>query len=90
MIDAERARDTVEMWDSIPGLQDHALGRRQALNRWATQGSPQMRKLDVSSRLILCWYILRFSLALWEEPKAIVPIALKNESGVECPGGSLS
>ena len=28
------------MWDSIPGLQDHALGQRQALNRWATQGSP--------------------------------------------------
>ena len=26
-------------WDSIPGLQDHALGRRQALNRCATQGS---------------------------------------------------
>ena len=27
------------MWDSISGLQDHALGRRQVLNRWATQGS---------------------------------------------------
>ena len=27
-------------WDSIPGLQDHALGQRQALNRCATQGSP--------------------------------------------------
>ena len=27
------------MWDSIPGLQDHALGQRQALNRCATQGS---------------------------------------------------
>ena len=24
----------------IPGLQDHALGQRQAPNRWATQGSP--------------------------------------------------
>ena len=23
----------------IPGLQDHALGQKQALNRWATQGS---------------------------------------------------
>ena len=21
------------MWDSIPGLQDHSLGRRQVLNR---------------------------------------------------------
>ena len=27
------------MWDSIPGLQDHALGRRQAPNCQATQGS---------------------------------------------------
>ena len=26
-------------WDSIPGLQDCALGQRQALNRCATQGS---------------------------------------------------
>ena len=28
------------MWDSIPGLQDHALGQRQAPNHCATQGSP--------------------------------------------------
>ena len=27
-------------WDSIPGLQDQALGWRQTLDRWATQGSP--------------------------------------------------
>ena len=27
-------------WDSIPGLQDRALGQRQALNHCATQGSP--------------------------------------------------
>ena len=27
------------MWNSIPGLQDHALGQRQALNCCATQGS---------------------------------------------------
>ena len=26
-------------WDSIPGLQDRALGQRQALNRCATRGS---------------------------------------------------
>ena len=26
--------------DLIPGLQDQALGQRQAPNRWATQGSP--------------------------------------------------
>ena len=28
------------MWDSILGLQDRALGQRQAPNRCATQGSP--------------------------------------------------
>ena len=27
-------------WDSIPGLQDHALGQRQAPNHCGTQGSP--------------------------------------------------
>ena len=27
------------MWDTIPGLQDRALGQRQAPNRCATQGS---------------------------------------------------
>ena len=30
------------MWDSIPGLQDRALGQRQAPNRCATQGSLQI------------------------------------------------
>ena len=45
-------------WDSIPGLQDRALGQRQAPNRCATQGSPhgwflaplppQLRKLRAS------------------------------------------
>ena len=45
----ERGRDTGRgrsrlhvgslMWDSIPGLQDCALGQRQAPNRCATQGS---------------------------------------------------
>ena len=28
------------MWDSIPGLQDRALGQTQAPNHYATQGSP--------------------------------------------------
>ena len=27
------------MWDPIPGLQDRAMGQRQALNHCATQGS---------------------------------------------------
>ena len=30
------------IWDSIQGLQDHALGLRQAPNRCATQGSPYL------------------------------------------------
>ena len=33
-------------WDSIPGLQDHALGQRQALNCCATQGSPVDLNVD--------------------------------------------
>ena len=41
--DTDRGRSRLHagspMWDSIPGLQDHAPGRRQGLNRWATQGS---------------------------------------------------
>ena len=34
------------MWDSIPGLQDRALGQRQAPNRCATQGKMIKRKLS--------------------------------------------
>ena len=33
------------MWDSIPGLQDRALGQRQVPNRYATQGSPPLSVL---------------------------------------------
>ena len=45
--DTERGRDRLHAgsltWDSIPGLQDYTLGRRQAPNRSATQGSrPQV------------------------------------------------
>ena len=34
------ARCGTQSQDSIWRLQDHALGRRQALNLWVTQGSP--------------------------------------------------
>ena len=34
------------MWDSIQGLQDHALGQRQTLNRWATQASSLYESLE--------------------------------------------
>ena len=40
---AETETETGSLWeadvDLIPGLQDRALGQRQALNRCATQGS---------------------------------------------------
>ena len=52
MRERERGRDTgrgrsrlhakSSMQDSIQGLQDLALGQRQALNRWATQGCPDL------------------------------------------------
>ena len=35
------------MRDSIPGFQVHTLGRRQALNHWATQGFPSIQKFIV-------------------------------------------
>ena len=34
-----RLHEGSPMWDSISGLQDHALGQRQMLNHWATQVS---------------------------------------------------
>ena len=36
--------------DSIPGLQDRALGQRQAPNRCATQGSLQYCLLGIKSK----------------------------------------
>ena len=35
-------------WDSIPGLQDRALGQRQALNHRATQECPCVLILKLS------------------------------------------
>ena len=34
-------------WDSIPGLQDRALGQRQEPNRCAAQGSLSLINLDI-------------------------------------------
>ena len=50
MIDIEREAETQEEGeaspcrepDSIPGLEDRALGQRQTLNHWATQGPPAL------------------------------------------------
>lgn len=58
----ERGRDTgigrsrlhagSSMQDSIPGPQDHTLGRRQGLNHWATQGSPSSDFLDTTPKAL--------------------------------------
>ena len=59
------------MQDSIPGLQDHALGQRQAPNRCATQGSPKKHILIflnmkyVELTCIKCFF-LRFYLLIHE------------------------
>ena len=55
----ERGRDTGRrgsrlpagslIWDSIPGLRDHALSWRQTLNCWATQGSVSSRSSKVEA-----------------------------------------
>ena len=42
------------MWDSIPGLQDRALGQRQALNHCATQGSQKQIFLGNFTPTVLC------------------------------------
>ena len=48
------------MWDSIPGLQDRALGQRQEPNCCATQGS---QNRHIFNRLLRSW-----SLASLEKP----------------------
>ena len=40
-------------WDSIPGLQDRALGQRQALNRCDTQGSPATKLYALFAHIFL-------------------------------------
>ena len=50
-------------WDSIPGLQDCALGQRQAPNRCATQGSPLFFNSNHPSRCAVvshCGFDLNF------------------------------
>ena len=42
------------MWDLIPGLQDRALGQRQAPNRCATEGSPP-KILPIKYTLLDLW-----------------------------------
>ena len=57
-IDPERGREISRLqagsptWDSIPSLQDRALGQRQAPNRCATQGPPTPGFKEESRRAI--------------------------------------
>ena len=65
----ERGRDTGRgrsrlhagspMWDLIPGPQDHTLGWRQALNRWASQGSQLTLLFHFESFKLLQNYLRR-------------------------------
>ena len=59
------------MWDSISGLQYHALGQRQVLNHWATQGSLLILFYDVSQTVP---YIMSFSFHsnLWHGKRSIL------------------
>ena len=47
-------------WDSIPGLQDHALGQRPAPNCCATQGSLEqvLNKLALDKNLTIHYFFL--------------------------------
>ena len=45
-------------WDSIPGLQDHALGQRQAPNCCATQGSLDLLFLSSNMEMVVVPWIL--------------------------------
>ena len=47
------------MWDSIPGLQDHTLGQRQALNCCTTQGSQDLSRFicPFSKHLVSILYV---------------------------------
>ena len=47
-------------WDWIPGLQDRALGQRQAPNRCATQGSPDPLFFDIELNHSLMCHIIWF------------------------------
>ena len=44
------------MWDSIPGLQDQALGQMQVPNRRATQGSPSVVTLVIQVEVVLAYW----------------------------------
>ena len=44
------------MWDSIPGLQDQALGWRQALNCWATRAALTQILDQIISESGNIWY----------------------------------
>ena len=55
-------------WDSIPGLQDRALGQKQALNRCATQGSLIVVLICISLMSSDAEHFLMFLLAMCMSP----------------------
>ena len=54
------------MWDSIPGLQDHALGGRQTLNHWATQVSRS------NFHKFLAWCLRMLSRYVWSNKQVFI------------------
>ena len=70
-------------WDSIPGLQDRALGQRQTLNRCATQGSLSSEILNGLDFLcsFLCLLTSQNSLPiLWDPMICLAPLDLSSWS----------
>ena len=75
----------IPTWDSIPGLQDRAVGQRQAPNRCATQGS-QTRwfRTEIYSLMVLearnlksrCWLAGLPQKALGENLFLLLPLCL--------------
>ena len=64
------------MWDLIPGLQDRVPDQRQALNRWATQGSPVWSFLSNSTGLALLAHLYSPLLLFETPPVYLLPSSL--------------
>ena len=54
--------------DSIPGLQDHSLGWRQALNHWTTQGFPICRWF-IYLKILFIYLFIRDTERDWERER---------------------
>ena len=77
MIERENGRDTGRersrlhtkspMWDSIPGLRNHALNWKQTLNHWATQMSLKRAFLEAPGWFtwLSVWLLFNFFIFKW-------------------------